>query len=430
MERRLMTRLVEWKENPHRKPLVLKGCRQTGKTWLMKEFGRLYFKNVAYINFDHNARMQAVFRQDFDIPRILLAINAETKVPVVPEETLIIFDEVQEAPEALTALKYFCENAGEYPVIAAGSLLGVAIHKKASFPVGKVNILNLYPLSFREFLMAMDENTLLQALENRDHDMMSAFAPKLQDLLKNYYYVGGMPEAVQRFLDTKDYMQVRTVQKELIELYESDFGKHISENELPRVRMVWNSIPAQLAKENKKFFFGQMKKGARSSEFEVAIEWLLDCGLIHKVNRVTKPAMPLKSYLDFPAYKLFLSDIGLLGAISDLDSGTLLDGNALFTEFKGALTEQYVLQQIISDTEYTPYYFTSENGRYEIDFMIQKRGHVVPVEVKAEENLKSKSLRAFYDKYAPEEVVRISMKEYREQDWMVNIPLYAVGMEL
>lgn len=427
MERELMNQLVQWKNDSNRKPLVLKGCRQTGKTWLMKEFGKRYFKHVAYINFDHNPRMQAVFQMDYDISRILLAINAETKVPIEPEDTLILFDEIQEAPDALSSLKYFCENARDYPVISAGSLLGVAIHKKVSFPVGKVNMMNLYPLSFREFLSAINEDALKEFLDQKDYASMQLFHDKYREHLKNYYYVGGMPEAVQRFLDTRDYLQVRQVQNEIIELYENDFGKHIEENELPRVRMVWNSIPLQLAKENKKFFFGQIKKGARSAEFEVAIQWLLDCGLIHKVYRVSKPAIPLKAYIEFAAYKLFLSDVGLLGAMSELDTSTLLEGNLIFTEFKGALTEQYVLQQLLSDTSYTPYYYTSESGKYELDFMIQKSGLVIPIEVKAEENIKSKSLRAYYDKYQPEEVYRLSMKEYQEQDWMINIPLWATG---
>ena len=427
MERELMNQLVQWKNDSNRKPLVLKGCRQTGKTWLMKEFGKRYFKHVAYINFDHNPRMQAVFQMDYDISRILLAINAETKVPIEPEDTLILFDEIQEAPDALSSLKYFCENARDYPVIAAGSLLGVAIHKKVSFPVGKVNMMILYPLSFREFLSAINEDALKEFLDQKDYVSMQLFHDKYREHLKNYYYVGGMPEAVQRFLDTRDYLQVRQVQNEIIELYENDFGKHIEENELPRVRMVWNSIPLQLAKENKKFFLGQIKKGARSAEYEVAIQWLLDCGLIHKVYRVSKPAIPLKAYMEFTAYKLFLSDVGLLGAMSELDAGTLLEGNLIFTEFKGALTEQYVLQQLLSDTSYTPYYYTSESGKYELDFMIQKSGLVIPIEVKAEENIKSKSLRAYYDKYQPEEVYRLSMKEYQEQDWMINIPLWATG---
>ncbi len=427
MERNLMQHLLEWKKDSNRKPLILKGCRQSGKTWLMKEFGRLYFNNVAYINFDHNERMQKVFRKDFDIQRIMLAINAETNVAIVPDETLIILDEIQEAPEALTALKYFCENAREYHVIAAGSLLGVAIHNKVSFPVGKVNTMNLYPLSFREFLSALGENGLREMIDASDYEGLSSFDSKLNELLKNYYYVGGMPEAVQRFIDTKDYMQVRKVHEEIIELYENDFGKHIDAKELPRVRLVWNSIPMQLAKDNKKFFFGHMKKGARAKEFEIAVEWLIDCGLIHKVYRVTKAGIPLKAYTDFSAYKLFLSDVGLLGAMAELDTRTLLEGNNLFVEFKGALTEQYVLQQLVSDTDYTPYYYTSESGKYEIDFMIQKKGHIVPIEVKAEENLKSKSLKAFCEKNKPEEALRLSMKGYRKQEWLTNMPLYSAG---
>ena len=421
-----MNSLKQWKDLPHRKPLILKGARQVGKTWLMKEFGRRYFKNTAYINFDNNPRMKQVFEEDYDIRRILLAFNAETGEMIKPQETLIILDEIQEAPKAISALKYFCENAPEYPVIAAGSLLGIALHEGISFPVGKVTTMQLFPLSFYEFLRAVHEDGLADLLTQRDTSVLSVFHNRFVTWLKNYYYVGGMPEAVAAFADTGDYESVRQIQRDLIAMYEADFSKPITSGEIPRVRMVWKAIPMQLAKENKKFFFGQVKKGARSKDFEMAVEWLVDCGLIAKVNRVSKPAMPLSAYAEQNAYKLFFLDVGLLAAISELDAGSLLDGNDIFVEFKGALTEQYVCQQLLSDTPYKPYYFTSDSNRYEIDFMIQKGRDVIPLEVKAEQNLQSKSLRAYVEKYQPTKALRLSMSDYKEQDWLTNIPLFAI----
>lgn len=426
MIRYAMRELLEWKENENRKPLIVKGARQVGKTWLMQEFGRQYFFNTAYINFDNNQRMRNVFEGDYDIERILMAIHIETKERVMPQETLIIFDEIQEAPRAISALKYFQENAPEYAVVAAGSLLGVAIQEGVSFPVGKVDILELYPLNFREFLEAVNESELAQLIEKKDYSLISVFKDKFTEWLKLYYYVGGMPEVVAAFCKQKDLGTVRKIQNTIISLYESDFGKHTSENELARIRMVWNSIPMQLAKENKKFFFGQIKEGARAKDFELAIEWLLDCGLIKKVYRVNKPAIPLKAYMEFSAFKLFLLDIGLLGALSELDAKSILEGNNLFVEFKGALTEQYVLQQIVSDTKYTPFYYATINSTSEIDFIVQKDSDIVPVEVKAEENLQAKSLKVFCEKYKPKYAVRTSMSDYREQEWMTNIPLYAI----
>lgn len=352
-------------------------------------------------------------------------INIETKVKPEPGETLIIFDEIQEAPYAISSLKYFCENAPEYAIIAAGSLLGVAIHQGVSFPVGKVNTLELHPMSYREFLLAMGEEQLANLLESEDYELIRIFANRYISWLKIYYYVGGMPEAVKEYAQNEDVAAVRRIQKNILELYEDDFSKHTQRIELPRIRMVWNSIPMQLAKENKKFFFGQIKQGARSRDFELAIEWLLDCGLIKKVYRVQKPAVPLKAYMDFSTFKIYLLDVGLLGAMSDLEAVSILEGSDIFVEFKGAMTEQYVLQQILAETSYTPYYY-SVSSHNEVDFLIQKEGHVVPVEVKAEENLKSKSLRAYCDKFSPVFAVRTSMADYREQEWMTNLPLYVL----
>lgn len=427
MKRYAMQQLIEWKNKQNRKPLVLKGARQVGKTWLMKEFGRTQFKKIAYITFYNNQRMKKVFDDDYDIERIIMNINIEAKTEVTPEDTLIIFDEIQDAPRALESLKYFCENAPEYAVIAAGSLLGVAIHNGISYPVGKVDQLALHPMNFLEFLEAMGEQQLAELLMRKDYRLISDFRDKYIHWLKNYYYVGGMPEVVDFFRMHKDYVEVRNIQANLLSHYEDDFGKHAGGTELPRIRMVWNSIPLQLAKENKKFFFGQIKAGARMKDFEVAIEWLKDCGLITKVNKINKPAVPLKAYVDFSAFKLYLLDVGLLGAMSELDAATILEGNDIFTEFKGALTEQYVLQELIAGTEYTPYYHISETGKYEMDFLIQKGKIVVPIEVKAETNLRAKSLQAYHQKYEPAYAVRISMSDYRQDDWLTNIPLYAVS---
>ena len=427
MERTAMEALVKWNGKKNRKPLILKGARQVGKTWLMKEFGKRYFKYTAYVNFDNNERMRDVFESDYNIDRILMAVNIETGVKIVPGETLIIFDEIQETPKAIASLKYFCEEAPEYAVIAAGSLLGVAIHKGVSFPVGKVDTIQLNPLNFREFLAAVGEEGLARLIEQKEYDLMSAFREKYIDWLKKYYYIGGMPEVVSSFAEEKDFGEVRYLQKQIIEMYENDFSKHTTEQELPRIRMVCNSVPMQLAKENKKFLFGKIKEGARSKDFEIAIEWLQDCGLITKVYRVNKPAMPLKAYIEFSAFKLYLLDVGLLSAMSDLDARTILEGNRIFTEFKGALTEQYVLQQLIADTEYVPYYFTETKSKGEIDFMIQKGMDIIPVEVKAEENLRAKSLKCFCEKYEPREAIRTSMSDYKQQDWLTNIPLWAIA---
>lgn len=425
MQRFAIEQLVAWKNRPKRKPLIIKGARQVGKTWLMKEFGRQNFKKVAYVSFYNNKRMAKVFEDDFDVERLIMNINIETKTEVTPEDTLIIFDEIQEAPRALESLKYFCENAPQYAIVAAGSLLGVALHKNISFPVGKVDMLDLHPLSFREFLCAMGEEQLEQMLRDKNYTLINDFSTKYIFWLKNYYYVGGMPEIVDFFAQHKDYVEVRRLQQAILEQYEDDFGKHTDKNDLARIRLLWNSIPMQLAKENKKFFFGQIKKGARLKDFELAIECLADCGLITKVYKVNNPAVPLKAYIDFTAFKLFLLDVGLLSALSELDAESILEGNEIFKEFKGALTEQYVLQQLVSDTAYTPYYFGTDSNTFEMDFTVQKGKLVVPIEVKAETNQQAKSLKVYCQKYQPEYAVRISMNNYRVEDWLINLPLYA-----
>lgn len=427
MYRLAIKKLKEWKNKEDRKPMILMGARQVGKTWIMKEFGKNEYAKVAYISFYNNERMNDVFDMDFDIDRIIMNLNIESGVSITPNDTLIILDEIQNAPKALESLKYFCEDANEYHVIAAGSLLGVAVHENVSFPVGKVDMLDLYPFSFREFLLAMDEKSLVMALDSKDFSIIDNFSDKFLFWLKNYYYIGGMPAVVDSFRRNKDYVKTRQIQKDILRQYEQDFGKHVDAKNLPRICMVWQSIPIQLAKENKKFFFGQIKKGARSSDFEIAIQWLMDSGLIYKVNRVNEPHMPLKAYINMSAYKLFILDIGLLGALSDLPAKTILEKDEIFVEFKGAFTEQYVLQQLICDTQYTPYYYGTDKSTFEQDFMIQMEDRIVPIEVKAEGNVYSQSLKAYCEKYHPKKAVRFSTLKYVDQGWMVNIPLYAIS---
>ena len=354
-------------------------------------------------------------------------LNIASGVTITPGDTLIILDEIQNALKAFEALKYFCEDAPEYHIVAAGSLLGVALHKGVSYPVGKVDLLPLYPLSFREYLHAVGEKQLSDSLQTKDYSLIDAFREKYIYHLKNYYFVGGMPGVVDVFLQNSDYQGARKVQEDIIKQYQGDFGKHVAAKELPRINMVWNSIPMQLAKENKKFFFGKMKKGARSSDFEVAVQWLIDSGLVHKVHKVNEPRVPLSAYKDFSAYKLFFLDVGLLSAMSELDTQTILEGNRLFTEFKGALAEQFILQQLVCDTSYTPYYFGTESANFEQDFLVQIGMDAVPIEVKAETNVRSQSLKAFYEKFHPSMSVRFSLLPYKNQGWMVNIPLYAVS---
>lgn len=426
MDRFALEKLKQWKEKKNRKPLIIRGARQVGKTWLMKEFGRTCFKKTAYVNFDSNTRMRQVFEGDINIERMILAISAETGVSINSQDTLLIFDEVQEVPKALTALKYFCEEAPQYAIVAAGSLLGVAMHKGTSFPVGKVDFMDLYPLNFREFLCALGEERFVEILDSSDTDMVTMFKSKYMDRVREYYYVGGMPEVVQCYVDTKDFNEVREIQKNLLNYYQQDFSKHAEATLVPRLNLVWNSIPMQLAKENKKYIYGQVREGARAKDFELAIQWLMDCGLIHKVQRIKKPDLPLKAYVDLNAFKIYLLDIGLLIAMVDLDARVIIDGNRIFTEFKGALTEQYVLQQFIADLGVEVYYYSTEKSSGEIDFLLQGKNSVLPVEVKAEENLRAKSLKAFCEKYHPAYAVRTSMSDYREQEWMTNIPLYNI----
>ena len=426
MYRIAIEKLYKWKESKRRKPLIIEGARQVGKTWLMKVFGEKAYQDTIYINFDSNSRMSELFSEDLNVDRLIMGIELYAGKKIDPDHTLLIFDEVQEVPKALSSLKYFYENAPQYHIVCAGSLLGIALHGGTSFPVGKVDFLNLYPLSFKEFLMATTGERFAELLENQDYQMVNAFKQTFIDALKQYYFVGGMPEAVESFVEEKDFNEVRAIQKRILSAYEQDFSKHAPIEIVPKIRMVWNSIPSQLAKENKKFIYGLVREGGRAKEYETAIMWLCDCGLIHKVSRVNAAGLPLKAYEDLKAFKMFLVDVGLLGCMTGLRQRTLLDGNELFTEFKGALTEQYVCQQLKTIQDLDIYYYTNDRGSCEVDFVVDTGEEIVPLEVKAEVNLKAKSLKTYHEKYNPPISIRTSMADYKKEDWIVNLPLYAI----
>lgn len=426
MRRIDIEKLVRWKESSRRKPLIVEGARQVGKTWLVKEFARQNYKHIAYVNFEDMKILQNLFAQDFDITRIVTAIKAATHVPCTEGDTLIFLDEIQAAPNGITSLKYFYENAPGLHVIAAGSLLGIELHQGESFPVGKVQFMSLYPMSYQEFMMALGENELAQFLQNKDWNMINTFAPKYQEMLRYYYYVGGMPEAVLSFSQNRDWKEVREIQQEILKSYQRDISKHAPSEIVPRITDVWNSIPAQLSKENRKFIYGLVREGARAREYEIALQWLQDAGLIYKVYNVKAPRIPLKSYEDRAAFKIFLLDVGLLGAMTRLKSTTIISGNDIFTEFKGALTEQYVMQQLL--LKYVPCYYAKSKSTLEIDFLIEdEEDNVIPIEVKAETNVKAKSLRQYVMDNQPKMAYRISMNDYKEEDWLTNLPLYAVN---
>ncbi|WP_418865402.1 ATP-binding protein [Senegalimassilia anaerobia] len=425
MDRTLMAKLIAWKDKPRRKPLILNGARQVGKTWLLKEFGRTRFSNVAYINLDHNAVMREQFELGYDIPRLISAFQFETGEHIAEGETLIILDEIQECPRALTSLKYFCEEAPGYAIAAAGSLLGITIHDGTGYPVGKVETLDLHPMGFTEFLLATGNGNLAKLIAIDDPVMIDSFSSKLIPLLRQYYYVGGMPEAVAAFLERGMLEDAREVQNDILRGYERDISKHLSRAEAEHAIAAWESIPQHLGRENKKFVFGHIAKGARARNYQSGITWLEQAGLVTRVRRVTKPGLPLRSYADDGAFKLFLLDVGLLAAMAGLDKRTVIGGSSIFEEFKGALTEQYVCQQLISERGLAPYYWSAENSTGELDFLVQDGSRVAAIEVKAEENLRARSLRAFKDKHPDITALRFSMSGFREQDWMRNIPLYA-----
>ena len=426
MQRDDLQKLVQWKSDKNRKPLIIKGARQVGKTWLMKEFGTRYYDKIAYVNFENAPNLKNLFLADFNVERILLALEIETGVKIEAENTLIIWDEIQEVEKGLTALKYFYEDAPQYHLMVAGSSLGISLHKNTSFPVGKVDFLHLYPFTFLEFLTALEQESLRKLICNKDWELIKVFKHKIIEFLKLYYFTGGMPEVVQSYIDYKDFEKLREVQNKILTGYELDFSKHAPLEIVPKIRMLWRSIPGQLAKENKKFIYSAVKKGARAKDFVVALNWLEDSGLVYKVHRCKKAVMPLSAYEDFGAFKLFLLDTGLLGAMSNINAKSLLDETGIFEEFKGVISEQYVLQQLQYYLNGDIYYWASAQSRAEIDFLFQYKEKIYPVEVKARENLRSKSLKAFYNKFPHTHPVRISMSDYREESWLTNVPLYAV----
>lgn len=424
MKRILLDQLKKWKVSDLRKPMIIQGARQVGKTWLMKEFGRQCFESVIYLNFESSRRLQNIFKGDFDIQRIETIFEIESGKKI-SKDTLIILDEIQEAENGLTALKYFCENAPDRFILAAGSFLGVSIQKNKTFPVGKVDFLNLYPLNFEEYLLNIGENRLIEELKNQNWGTIQPFHEKLIQLLRSYYFLGGMPEVLDVFISTRDFNKTREVQKNILLGYENDFAKYAPIEIVPKIRMVWQSIVGQLSKENKKFIYGQLKEGARAKEFETAITWLVNSGLLYKCNRLTKPEIPLKSYSELDAFKLYFLDVGLLNAMAQIDEKILLEKNKILTEYKGAMTEQFVAQEIIQKTEL--FYWSAQNARAELDFIIQTQSKLIPIEVKAEENLMAKSLKVFAEKYNNEDCIRTSMSFYRKEEWLTNIPLYSIG---
>lgn len=425
MERSIYSSLKKWKESPTRKPLILQGARQVGKTYILKEFGAREYSEVVYINCDDNNDMQNMF-VDYDVDRIIRSLSAISGVSIKPSTTLLILDEIQEVERGLASLKYFCEKAPEYHVAVAGSLLGITLHEGTSFPVGKVDMLYMYPMDFEEFLLAMGKNQLVELLRSNSWAALTPLRGMLTELLRQYYFVGGMPEAVKAYVERGDIWEVRSIHSKIIDAYRNDMSKHAPKQQVQRINMVWNSIPSQLARDNKKFIYGALRKGARANDFEIAIQWLVDSGLVHKVHRISKPVVPLKFYEDMSSFKLFLLDCGLLGALSETPPEQILIGDNVFEEYKGAFTENYVLQQLKSLPRTFVYYYSNDNSTLEIDFVVQHEAHVIPIEVKAEENLRAKSLRQFVTDNAGLHGVRFSMSDYREQDWLTNVPLWAV----
>ena len=428
MKRAIYDELIKWKQSEMRKPLMMYGARQVGKTYIIKEFGEQEYDSLVYVNCYKNDIARTLFRGNADIDRILVGLSSMSHKTIIPGKTLIFLDEIQEIPPVISTLKYFYENRPDIHIVVAGSLLGVMNMQGESFPVGKVDIMHLYPMSFEEFLDAMGEGQLVDILHSNDHQLIDLFASKFIDLLRQYYFTGGMPEAVRTYCETKDLIAVRTIQKNILAAYEADIAKHTG-SETQRVRMVWQSVPEQLARENKKFIYGAVRKGARAKDFEIAIQWLVDAGLVYKVNRVRDLKVPLRFYSDSNAFKLYLLDVGLLGAMTDAPAASILIGDNIFSEYKGAFTENYVLQQIVTIPNRPVYYYSKDNSTQELDFVVQKDTTVCPIEVKAEENAKSKSLSACithdfkdYNLHG----IRFSMKGFKEQDWMTNIPLYAV----
>lgn len=428
MKRDAWEKLIKWKNSSTRKPLIMRGARQVGKTWLLKKFGKDEYDKFVYLNFEATPSLKEIFTTDLNVERIVSILEIHSGVKITPSDTLIIFDEIQEAPSGLSSLKYFCEDTPELHVVAAGSLLGLSMPHKSSFPVGKVDFLDLNPMSFLEFLSALEKQKLADAILSKSWRIIDVFHEELINYLKTYYFVGGMPEVVQSYINNKDLEDVRLIQDRILNAYEADFSKHAPVETVPRIRMVWQSIPFQLAKENKKFVYGAIRKGARSKDFELAIQWLVDAAVLLKVNRISKPELPIKAFRDANAFKLYLGDVGLLSAMVKLDPKVLIHGADLFLQFKGALTEQFVCEQLQNIENSEIGYWTNDRSTSEIDFLLQTNAEVIPIEVKAEKNLKAKSFKLFCEKYQPHNAIRSSLSKYKQQSWMTNVPLYAIGV--
>lgn len=427
MERDKIKEMEAWKGRRNRKPLVIRGARQTGKTWLMKEFGRRYFEKTVYVNFENAPELVSLFTQDLNVKRIMNTLQIYAETQITPNDTLIIFDEIQSVEKGITSLKYFAEDAPQYAIVAAGSLLGMGLHSGISFPVGKVEFMDLHPMTFLEYLRAEGKSMLADAIIGREWETTNIMHNTLTDYLKRYLFIGGMPGVVQTWLDTNNHKLVRQVQNDILHSYHADFSKHAPLEQVPRIQMVWKSIPSQLSKENKKFVYGVIREGARAKDFELAIEWLVECGLLLKSHRVSKPSLPLSAYQDLSVFKLFLLDVGLLGAMSGLSERTIMTGSSIFTEFKGAQAEQFVMQELVAMNNNYIGYWTNERSTAEVDFIVQFEDEVIPIEVKADVNVRAKSFKLFCERHKPAKAYRTSLLPYRKEEWMTNLPLYAIG---
>lgn len=428
IQRKAIEALVAWKNRKSHKPLVLQGARQVGKTWLLKEFGKLYFDDVAVFNFDENPELKQFFASTKDVKRIIENLSLVHGRTILPQKTLVLFDEIQECNDALNTLKYFCEDAPDYHIACAGSLLGVAMSRGASFPVGKVEFMNIYPVSFVEFLAAADKSLYdyLQTIKKIE-PIPDLFFNRLLDKFKMYYLSGGMPEAVVELLEEGDIANVQKILQNILNAYALDFSKHADNSDVIKIGYVWQSLPSQLARDNKKFLYQTVKPGARARDYETALQWLVNAGLIYKVNRCVKPALPLSGYDDLSAFKIYALDVGLLRRLSGLAPSAIGEGNRLLTEFKGALTENYILDSLVAQMDSRPRYWTSQN-RAEVDFIIQLENDIIPIEVKSDENVTGKSLAFYRKEFEPKVSIRYSLKNFKQDGSLINIPLFLADM--